>query len=104
MYAGRIVEEGTAIAVLTAPAHPYTKGLLGSVPDLHRPTGRSLVEIPGVPPDVSKLAAGCLFAPRCPVAIPACKVWRPVLAAVSSDRPTHRAACPVLVPPQETAR
>ena len=63
MYAGRIVEEGPAKAVLAAPAHPYTRGLLASLPG--SAPGARLLAIPGAVPDLAALPAGCAFAPRC---------------------------------------
>src|SRR5207244_3300272 len=64
MYAGRVVEQGPAATVLRAPRHPYTRGLLTSVPDPHEP--RHLRSIPGVAVGVGERPAGCAFAPRCP--------------------------------------
>jgi peptide/nickel transport system ATP-binding protein len=63
MYAGRVVEEGPAAALLARPRHPYTRGLLGSVPDLGQP--RRLESIPGVAVGVGERPEGCAFAPRC---------------------------------------
>jgi len=65
MYAGRIVERGAVDAVLDAPLHPYTKGLIGSVPSRNR-RGRPLAQIPGMAPSPLALPAGCSFRPRCP--------------------------------------
>ena len=73
MYAGRIIEEGPTAAVLRSPRHPYTLGLLGSLPSQSRP-GRDLVQIPGTTPSLLELPAGCAFAPRCPRADAACAV------------------------------
>jgi peptide/nickel transport system ATP-binding protein len=64
MYAGRIVEEGPTAAVLRAPRHPYTRGLLGSLPSRAEP-GRDLAQIPGSPPSLLNLPPGCAFQPRC---------------------------------------
>ncbi|MGH3166177.1 MAG: ABC transporter ATP-binding protein, partial [Trebonia sp.] len=71
MYAGRIVELATADQLYQRPLHPYSKGLLGSFPTL---TGarRTLTGVPGYPPDMRRLAAGCSFQPRCPHAFGAC--------------------------------
>ena len=73
MYAGRIVEQGPIDAVLAAPLHPYTRGLIGSLPGGGRP-GVPLDQIPGLPPSPMHLPPGCAFAPRCPRADAACTV------------------------------
>jgi peptide/nickel transport system permease protein len=78
MYAGRIVEEGATEAVLTAPAHPYTRRLIECVPELGGGR-RVLAAIPGLPPMVDKLPDGCAFADRCEKAAPACRVGDIVL-------------------------
>ena len=71
MYAGRVVEQGTRAEVLSAPRHPYTEGLLRSLPG-RVPRGARLVEIPGAVPPPEAWPAGCRFAPRCPRAFAAC--------------------------------
>ena len=71
MYAGRIVERGSCFDVLTAPAHPYTQGLLDSVPS-RNPRGSRLKQIPGMTPSLMALPAGCAFRDRCPRASVAC--------------------------------
>ena len=99
MYAGRIVEQGPARAVLTAPRHPYTAGLLAATPRLpHDGSGEdgALREIPGLVPSLFAMPPGCAFAPRCAHAVAACTQARPALAAVA---PGHLAACPVLAAP-----
>ncbi|MBV1694593.1 MAG: ABC transporter ATP-binding protein [Hyphomicrobiales bacterium] len=73
MYAGRIIEEGPAAAVLRTPRHPYTKGLLGSLPGSAIP-GTPLTQIPGSTPSLARLPPGCAFAPRCPRADAMCEV------------------------------
>jgi peptide/nickel transport system ATP-binding protein len=73
MYAGRIVEEGPTGIVLANPRHPYTRGLLDSLPSRAEP-GRELRQIPGSTPALLDLAPGCPFQPRCPRASPACAV------------------------------
>jgi oligopeptide/dipeptide ABC transporter ATP-binding protein len=73
MYAGRIVEMGPVRAIFKAPAHPYTRALLQSIPRLGAKLDR-LTAIDGQPPDLARLAAGCAFAPRCPEAMERC--WR----------------------------
>ncbi|HEY3673000.1 MAG TPA: ABC transporter ATP-binding protein [Acidimicrobiia bacterium] len=89
MYAGRIVEEGPADRVFAAAGHPYTRGLLASVPraDDARPV---LAAIPGTPPDPTALPTGCAFHPRCALAEDACRETRPELRALGEG---HRAAC-----------
>ena len=64
MYAGRIVEEGPTAAVLRGPRHPYTRGLLDSLPSRAEP-GRDLAQIPGSTPSLLRLPEGCAFRPRC---------------------------------------
>ena len=72
MYAGRVVEEGPVADVLGAPAHPYTAGLLAST--VHdQPPEQDIAAIPGSPPDLRRLPPGCSFAPRCPLAMAACR-------------------------------
>jgi oligopeptide transport system ATP-binding protein len=90
MYGGRMVEEAPARALYRDPRHPYTRGLLASVPRLDAPTGTRLVPIEGSPPDLAALPPGCAFAPRCRIAEAACGVERPGLRAVSAD---HRHPC-----------
>ncbi len=76
MYAGRIVEEGPTATVLASPRHPYTQGLLGSIPAVASP-GARLTQIPGAAPSLLDLPGGCAFAPRCPRADPACRAAPP---------------------------
>jgi len=71
MYAGRIVEQGSVDEVLDAPLHPYTHGLIGSVPSRNR-RGSPLTQIPGMMPALANLPPGCAFRNRCPRAAPAC--------------------------------
>lgn len=73
MYAGRIVEAGPTGDVLSSPRHPYTAGLLGSLPANARP-GEELKQIPGSTPSLVNLKPGCAFAPRCARATPACEI------------------------------
>jgi peptide/nickel transport system ATP-binding protein/oligopeptide transport system ATP-binding protein len=92
LYAGRVCEEGPVGLVLTDPVHPYTRGLLASVPDFRAERARATVEIPGLPPDQSRLESGCRFAARCPKAEDACRGRRPDLVAMRDGR---KVACPV---------
>ncbi|HWF49538.1 MAG TPA: ABC transporter ATP-binding protein, partial [Solirubrobacteraceae bacterium] len=88
LYAGRVAEYGQAGSVFRAPAHPYTRGLLGAVPDIAR---RHVLEvIPGLAPAPNQRPAGCAFAPRCALALPACRDGVPALVAVPSGQ---TAAC-----------
>ena len=89
MYAGRIVEIGPVRRLFTAPAHPYTRALLTSVPRLGRKTNR-LLAIDGQPPDLARLPAGCAFAPRCPEAMDRCRVEAPPETAIAAG---HSARC-----------
>jgi peptide/nickel transport system permease protein len=78
MYAGRIVELATSDQLYQRPLHPYSQGLLGSFPTLTGPR-RTLSGVPGYPPDMRRLAAGCSFQPRCPHAFTACSDTPPQL-------------------------
>ncbi len=76
MYAGRIVESGPVAQILSAPAHPYTAGLLAST--VHgQPRDRDIDAIPGSPPDLRRLSQGCSFAPRCPRRMADCRIIAP---------------------------
>ena len=90
MYAGRIVEKGPADAIYDAPRHPYTIGLMASVPQLDQDLKRKLVPIEGQPPDLTNLPTGCAFYPRCPYATDRCRVETPELEQVGED---HETAC-----------
>ncbi len=72
MYAGQVIEQGTVEQVLTAPRHPYTRGLMGSVPAANTP-GRPLAQIPGMTPSLLNLPQGCAFQARCDYATPQCR-------------------------------
>lgn len=80
MYAGRIIEEGKVADIISAPRHPYTKGLLGARVELAHGRDR-LITIPGSPPDLTNLPPGCAFAPRCEKASDGCRVAVPPLTA-----------------------
>ena len=90
MYAGRVVETGTARDIYKRPQHPYTRGLMACVPRLDGVLGDRLVPIEGAPPDLSRLPPGCAFAPRCSVVSERCLTARPVLEDVGGG---HRKAC-----------
>jgi oligopeptide/dipeptide ABC transporter ATP-binding protein len=101
MYAGRLLETGTARAIMREPAHPYTQGLLNSFPSLHGPR-RELAGIPGSPPDLRDPIDGCPFIPRCPHAIAACSEVSMSLArvggAAAPPGTSHLTACPIVTP------
>jgi peptide/nickel transport system permease protein len=90
MYAGRIVEDIGTERLLAGPAHPYTRALLASVPDMSTDRDRPLVTIGGRPPALDALPPGCAFAPRCPLADERCRSADPPLESVAGD---HRVAC-----------
>ncbi|ADU50420.1 oligopeptide/dipeptide ABC transporter, ATPase subunit [Thermaerobacter marianensis DSM 12885] len=79
LYAGRVVEEGPVDRIFERPAHPYTMGLLASVPDLDRPRQRRLRAIPGSVPSLDRMPRGCRFHPRCPYAEERCRREEPPL-------------------------
>jgi peptide/nickel transport system ATP-binding protein len=91
MYAARIAEQGTVDEIFTRPHHPYTWGLLGSLPRLDTETER-LVQIPGQPPSLLNPPRGCRFHPRCPYVIEVCKNEEPQLKPISNE-PHHLQAC-----------
>jgi oligopeptide/dipeptide ABC transporter ATP-binding protein len=84
MYAGRIVEQSPVADLFTTPLHPYTRGLLGSMPG--REQGRQLRAIPGVVPPLGALPPGCTFAPRCPDRFEPCDTARPGDAVLENER------------------
>jgi len=92
MYAGRIVERASATKIFEAPEHPYTWGLLRSIPRLDTPRDEPLVPIPGRPPSLINLPTGCSFHPRCPYATEQSKTVEPALEPVPGDR-EHVVAC-----------
>ncbi|MER8003079.1 ABC transporter ATP-binding protein [Streptomyces sp. NPDC095613] len=89
MYAGTVVENGTVREVFSHPRHPYTKGLLDSVPE-DAVRGRPLPAVPGSPPDLSAVPSGCVFQDRCPLVRERCVRERPPLRSVGASR---SAAC-----------
>jgi len=88
MYAGRVVEIGPVAAVIHAPAHPYTAGLMGSIPAMDEDRPR-LLQIDGAMPRLTAIPAGCAFNPRCPRVFDRCRVERPDLLEAGATR----AAC-----------
>lgn len=92
MYAGSIVESGTCESILTEPKHPYTKGLIASVPSMDRSRKERLIPIKGAPPSLMGLPDKCTFLPRCDFACESCQTaCRPVLRAVGGQ--DHYVAC-----------
>jgi peptide/nickel transport system ATP-binding protein len=96
MYAGRIVERASTETIFRAPEHPYTWGLLKSIPRLDVPREAPLVPIPGAPPSLIERPSGCHFHPRCPYVRASHTRTDPRLAPVPGD-PEHGVAC--LLPP-----
>jgi oligopeptide/dipeptide ABC transporter ATP-binding protein len=94
MYAGRLVEQASAEVVFSQPHHPYTRGLLDSIPRLDGERGERLVPIPGSPPSLIQKPPGCAFHPRCLSRRDACQTEAPPLREVGPD---HMAAC-ILAP------
>jgi oligopeptide transport system ATP-binding protein len=92
MYGGRVVETAPAATLYAKPAHPYTRGLMASIPRLDGDIRQRLVPIEGSPPDLSALPPGCAFAPRCKLASERCRTERPVLRQIGVN---HHKACHV---------
>lgn len=91
MYAGHVVEAGPVETIFNMPRHPYTVGLLASIPLLTAPVTDNLKSIEGSPPDLVNLPPGCPFAPRCPLVAERCRQELPPLQV--TDVPTHLSAC-----------
>jgi peptide/nickel transport system ATP-binding protein len=91
MYAGRIVETGNLRDIFYAQHHPYTAGLLASIPSTAT-AGQHLHSIPGQPPSLLNLPRGCSFAPRCEHVMPICREQTPLLTPVLG-KANHRSAC-----------
>jgi oligopeptide/dipeptide ABC transporter ATP-binding protein len=90
MYAGRFIESGTCKDIFADPRHPYTLGLLESIPRLDQPKGSKLIPIPGQPPDLADLPPGCNFQPRCRFAQERCAVEYPDVTDIGNG---HWSAC-----------
>jgi oligopeptide transport system ATP-binding protein len=95
MYAGKIVEQGTIDEIFYNPQHPYTWGLLRSIPRLDTNSKEELIPIPGTPPDLFAPPKGCAFAARCPYAMEACLEQDPEHTKITAE---HSAACWLLHP------
>jgi peptide/nickel transport system ATP-binding protein len=102
MYAGRIVESGSAMDIFHCTRHPYTEGLLNSVPRLDEPLGRKLVPITGMPPNLIDMPSTCAFLPRCRYRTDECThmPW-PGLREVG---PRHHVACSVDIEEKQDRR
>jgi oligopeptide transport system ATP-binding protein len=100
MYAGRLVERGSTEAIFGDPKHPYTRGLIRSVPRLDRVTGERLFSIPGTPPSLIDMPECCPFHPRCAQAMDVCRKRYPGETDFGDG---HRASC-WLYPAQGGAR
>jgi oligopeptide transport system ATP-binding protein len=101
MYAGRFVETGPTGALFARPQHPYTVGLLGSVPRLDERRRHNLSAIPGHPPDLQRLPPGCAYEPRCPWRFERCTVEEPLLRPVADQHaPDQAKACHLDAPPE----
>jgi peptide/nickel transport system ATP-binding protein len=90
MYAGRKIEEAPVLELFDRPAHPYTRGLMASIPRTGGRGKRRLAEIPGIVPSLREEIVGCAFAPRCPYAVERCRIEAPALRPVAEG---HTAAC-----------
>ena len=90
MYGGRVIETASAGELYKNPQHPYTEGLMASIPKLDGDPGSRLYTIEGQPPDLSNLPSGCSFNPRCPHAQDKCIMTKPTLSEVA---PNHLRAC-----------
>ena len=90
MYGGRVVESASARELYARPRHPYTRGLMASIPRLDDDSDKRLVPISGQPPDLARLPGGCAFAPRCTQVVDRCRAERPRLEAATQ---THFKAC-----------
>ena len=93
MYAGKVIERSTATEIYKNPKHPYTLGLLNSVPRLDEPRRQKLDPIEGQPPDLSKLTDGCSFLPRCRFAVDKCVNEYPNLVQSDNTDIPHTVAC-----------
>jgi oligopeptide transport system ATP-binding protein len=90
MYGGRIVESASAGDLYANPQHPYTRGLMNSIPGLDGSPQSRLTTIEGQPPDLANLPPGCSFAPRCPHASNVCREQSPTLEQIADH---HLRAC-----------
>ena len=120
LYLGKISEIGPTDVLLRSPAHPYTRALRSAVPEVDVAGRRTRVVLPGDPPDAANPPSGCVFHPRCPLAVTRCRTERPVLRNLGPGRqvachraedvlaglqmPTHRRRSALVSPPARTER
>ena len=95
MYGGTICEQGSAREIFYDARHPYTWGLLNSIPKVRDDPGQKLIPIKGTPPDMLKPPAGCPFSPRCRYCMPVCRAYMPPTCALSD---THSVSCHLMHP------
>ena len=95
MYGGTICEQGDVREIFYGAKHPYTWGLLNSIPKVYQKRGEKLVPITGTPPDMLQPPAGCPFSPRCRYCMPVCRAYMPPVTALSE---THSVACHLMHP------
>lgn len=97
MYAARVVESAPVASIFTRPRHPYTRGLLQSIPRRREPGDTSLQRrlptIDGLVPDLAALPSGCRFADRCPLKIDECTTKEPELVSVPDEAGPHESRC-----------
>ena len=99
MYGGTICEQGGVREIFYGARHPYTWGLLNSIPKVYQKRGEKLIPIHGTPPDMLQPPAGCPFAPRCRYCMPVCRAYMPPVTALSE---THSIACHLMHPKAPT--
>jgi peptide/nickel transport system ATP-binding protein len=95
LYAGTVVEDAPVDQLFAEPAHPYTQGLLASIPKMTDTGGDRLASIGGAPPEPGRRPKGCPFAPRCPLVQQVCRDIVPALAPLRGEATRHRVACHV---------
>ncbi|MBP3040223.1 ABC transporter ATP-binding protein [Bacillaceae bacterium Marseille-Q3522] len=92
MYAGQVVEEADVFTLFDKPKHPYTKGLIGSIPHLDYDSNDRLYSIPGTVPTLRQMPKGCRFHTRCPYAMEKCRLEKPMHRSVNEDK-DHKVRC-----------
>jgi oligopeptide/dipeptide ABC transporter ATP-binding protein len=100
MYAGQIVEQADVVKLFQDPKHPYTQGLLASIPKLAMDPSQRLNVIQGTVPNLLRIPPGCRFAPRCPYAMPICREVDPLLGTLDDGRKVRCHLYPVSTPPE----